>query len=242
MATPLIDTTPVTTHYPLAVGSGSLTFPTAVAIGSPTGFAPPDRVLFRLTDLLQGCTTSSSPEIRLREKQADPVGSWLASTQGMVLEVASAPPGTYARALDELKGDLGVTLTYVARCLGMQRSAVYRWYDGRSPHAANRARLETIREFGKRWRAARLPPLRNYWESTIPGTTKTLGDLLSSPTLDVAMLDGAIDKLIHQAASISSRPHRLGFPARRRNRERERERLSVLNTMTSHEDEEKAPE
>jgi hypothetical protein len=242
MATPLIDTTPVTTHYPLALGSGSLTLPTPVEVGSPTGFALPVRVLFRLTDLLQGFTTSTSPEVRLREKHSDPVGTWLASTQDMLLEVPTAPPGTYARALDELKADLGVTLTYVARCLGMQRSAVYRWYDGRSPHPANRARLETIREFGKRWRTARLPPLRNYWESTLPGTSRTLGDLLSSPTLDVAMLETAIDNLAHHTAAIPSRPPRLGFPARRRNRERERERLSVLNATTSHEDEEKAPE
>jgi hypothetical protein len=153
----------------------------------------------------------------------------------MLAEVAHAPPGTYARALDELKANLGVTLTYVAHCLAMQRSAVYRWYDGRNPHAANRARLETLREFANRWRAAQLPSLRNYWESVVPGTAATLGNLLSSQTLDIASLNAAIDRLITGPATMPPKPPQLGFPGRPRNRQKERERLSVLSPTTSRE-------
>jgi hypothetical protein len=238
MASPLINTTPINTHYPIAWGSGSLvTSPALEDLGSLTTFAPPHRILYLLTELLCGHTGNSSPELRLREKSADIVGSWLASTEGMVVEVTNIPPGTYARALDELKTNLGVTLTYIARCLAMQRSAIYRWYDGRNPHPANRARLETLREFAVRWSAAQLPSLRNYWESTVPGTTVTLGELLSSQTLEIATLNAALDSVMSHAGTMPPKTPRLGFPSRRRDRQKDRDRLSVLAPTTSHEDE-----
>jgi hypothetical protein len=237
MASPLINTTPIATHYPVAVGSGSLVSYQALEdLGIPTTFAPPHRVLYLLTGLLCGYIGNSSPEVRLREKSADVVGSWLASTEGMIAESTSAPSGTYARALEELKANLGVTLTYVARCLAMQRSAIYKWYEGRYPHPANRARLKTLREFAARWRAAQLPSLRSYWESVIPGTAITLGELLSSQTLDITTLNAAIDNLLNRTGTMPPKTPRLGFPSRHRNRQKDHDRLSVLSPTTSHED------
>ncbi len=237
MASPLINSTPVATYYPIVMGSGSLVrSPELEDLGSQTTLAPPYRMLYLLTGLLCGDTGNSSPEVRLREKPSDVVGSWLASTEGMVLEATSTLPGAYARALDELKANLGVTLTYIARCLAMQRSAIYRWYDGRNPHPANRARLETLREFAHRWRAAQLPSLRSYWESAVPGTSRTLGELLSSQTLEITTLNAAIDSLLNRAEAMPPKIPRLGFPARRRDRKKDRERLSVLSPTTSHED------
>jgi hypothetical protein len=238
MEKPIINTTAPRTHYPLAVGSGSFVRKLPEDdIARPTSFAAPDNVLYLLTGMLCGHTSGSSTQVRLREKSADPIGTWLATTEGMLAEIAHALPGTYARALDELKTNLGVTLTYVAHCLAMQRSAVYRWYDGRNPHPGNRARLQTLREFANRWRAARLPSLRNYWDSIVPGTTATLGKLLSSQTLDITSLNAAIDRLITGPATMPPKPPQLGFPGRSRNRQKELERLSVLSPMTSHEDE-----
>src|SRR5882762_7663770 len=148
MATPLINTLPTTTYMFSDDGSGSQ----GVAVlrfnlGSPTGVAQTGRVYYSLTDLLTGHSPNSAPMLALRQKSIDLVGSWLASTEDMLLEADNKPPGTYARALDELKENLDVTLTYIARCLALQRSAIYRWYEGRLPHAANRSRLETVREF-----------------------------------------------------------------------------------------------
>jgi hypothetical protein len=237
MEKPIINTMAPRMHYPLAVGSGSLVRkPPQDDIARPTSFAAPDNVLYLLTGMLYGYTGGSSPQVRLRERSADPIGTWLVSTDGMLAQVAHTPPGTYARALDEIKANLGVTITYVAHCLAMQRSAIYRWYDGRNPHPANRARLETLREFANRWRAARLPSLRNYWESVIPGTAATLGKLLSSQTLDITSLNAAMDRLINRPATMPPKAPRLGFPGRSRNRQKELERLSVLSPMTSRED------
>jgi hypothetical protein len=118
----------------------------------------------------------------------------------------------------------------------MQRSAIYKWYDGRNPHPANRARLETLREFAVRWRVSQLPSLRSYWESTVPGTSSTLGELLSSQTLEIATLNAAIDSLLNRTGTMPPKIPRLGFPARRRDRKKDRDRLSVLSPTTSHED------
>lgn len=239
MATPLINTLPATTYMFTDVGSGSQ--PVAVSrfdFGSPTGVAQPDRVYYSLTDLLAGHSLNSVPVLTLRVKPTDVVGSWLASTEGMLLEPDASPPGTYARALDELKENLGVTLTYIARCLALQRSAIYRWYEGRHPHAANRSRLETLREFASAWRAAKLPSLRNYWETPVPGTAATLGQLLSSDALDITALRGAIDSLIAGTRAMPPKAPRLGFPGRKRDQQKDRARLSVLIPPTSHEDDE----
>lgn len=237
MERPLINTTTSRVHYPIAIGSGSMVrqLPQEPA-ARPTSFAAPDNVLYLLTGMLCGYSTGTAPQVRLRERPTDPIGTWLVSTDGMLTENARTPPGTYPRALEELKTNLGVTLTYVARCLSMQRSAIYRWYEGRNPHPANRARLQTLREFGNRWRAAELPSLRNYWESVVPGTEVTLGSLLSSQTLDIAALNAAIEQLIHRPATMPPKAPRLGFPGRPRNRHNERERLSTLSPTTSRED------
>lgn len=236
MEQPLINTTAPRVHYPIAVGSGSLVRQlTQDYPASPTSFAAPDNVLYLLTGMLYGCSTGSSPQVRLRERPADPIGTWLISTDGMLTERVRTPRGTYVRALEELKANLGVTLTYVAQCLAMQRSAIYRWYEGRNPHPANRARLETLSEFGNRWRAAGLGSLRSYWESVVPGTEVTLGNLLSSQTLDLSALNSAITLLIHRPESIQPKAPRLGFLGRTRNRRIERERLSTLSPTTSRE-------
>lgn len=239
MATPLINTLPATTYMFTDDGSGSQ----GVAalrfnLGSPTGVAQPGRVYYSLTDFLTGHSSNSAPVLTLREKPIDLVGSWLASTEDMLLEPDNKPPGTYARALDELKANLGVTLTYIARCLALQRSAIYRWYEGRHPHAANRSRLETVREFASAWRAAKLPSLRIYWDTSVPGTTATLGQLLSSNALDITALRRAIDSLVSGTGTMSPKAPRLGFPGRKRDRQKDRERLSVLIPPTSHEDDE----
>ena len=237
MATPLINTVPMTAHVPVDLGSGSNSNASAQPdFGSPTGIAPRNHVYYLLTDLLHGHSSNSAPTALLREKSADPVGQWLYSTERMLLEVDGRPPASYARALEELKANMGVTLTYIARCLGMQRSAIYRWYEGRQPHAANRSRLETIREFAAAWRAAKQPSLRSYWDASVPGSNSTLGELLSSETLDVTALRGAIVGLIGGAPTIAPKAPRLGFPGRERNRLRDQDRLSVLIPPTSRED------
>jgi hypothetical protein len=153
----------------------------------------------------------------------------------MLIEGEWAPPGTYARALDELKDAFGVTLTYIARCLHMQRSALYRWYEGRQPHPTNRSRLKTLQEFANVWRAARLPSLRNYWETPVPGHGATLGQLLSADVLNINSLRDAISRLTNGAATMQPTRRKLGFPARRRDRVLERERLYEFVAPTSHE-------
>jgi hypothetical protein len=224
-------------HYPIAIGSGSLIRQASHDHAArPTSFAAPDNVLYLLTGMLCGYSAGTSPQVRLRERPTDPIGTWLVSTDGILTENARTPLGTYVQALEELKSNLGVTLTYVAQCLAMQRSAIYRWYEGRNPHPANRARLETLREFGNRWRAAKLASLRNYWESVVPGTEVTLGTLLSAQTLDIAALSAAIERLIYRPATMSPKAPRLGFPGRPRSRHIERERLSTLSPTTSRED------
>lgn len=241
MATPLMNTVPVVNTtadaYFLVVGSGSmLSRPMNSYFGNPTG-APADTILYRLTDLLQGDETSTAPTVVLREKPANPVGQWLESTQDMLPEIEVTPLGAYARALDELKSNLGVTLTYVAKCLGLQRSAIYKWYEGRQPHASNRSRLKTINEFAAAWKAARLPSLRNYWDISIPGSRSTLGELLSAQTLDIVALRTAIDSITGNAAALPKAP-RLGFPDRKPNPQKDREKLSALISQTSREDDE----
>ena len=236
MERPLINTTASRVHYPIAIGSGSLLRKLPQDHEAcPTSFAAPDSVLYLLTAMLYGFSTGSSPQLRLRERPSDPIGTWLISTDGMLTESGHTPRGTYVRALEELKANLGVTLTYVAQCLAMQRSAIYRWYEGRSPHPANRARLETLCEFGNRWRMAKLGSLRNYWESVVPGTEVTLGNLLSSQTLDISALNAAIERLIHRPGTMPPKAPRLGFSGRPRNRDIHRERLSTLSPMTSRE-------
>jgi hypothetical protein len=216
------------------VGSGS---PAAgirqFAFGTATTAAEPGSVYYSLTEQAIEKSGSSVPVIVLREKSLDPIGTWLASTEGMLLEGDPSPPGAYARALDELKESLDVTLTYVARCLGMQRSAVYRWYDGRQPHAANRSRLKTLQEFSSAWRAARLPSLRNYWDARVPESGSTLGQLLSADVLDINALRDAIVRL---TAGMPTRRPQLGFPGRKRDRQKDRERLYDLAPPTSRED------
>lgn len=217
------------------VGSGpALGTVSQFAFGTATTAAAPGRAYYSLNDLVPAHSLSSMPVVVLREKEPNPVGTWLASTEGMLMEGEWHPPGTYARALDELKDSLGVTLTYIAQCLGMQRSAVYRWYDGRQPHATNRSRLKTLQEFSAVWRAARLPSLRNYWETLVPGEDRTLGQLLSADVLNISSLRDAITRLTTGSTMQPKRP-KLGFSGRSRDRTRDRERLYVLAPPTSHE-------
>lgn len=219
------------------VGSGSPAAGiTQFAFGTASTAGQPGSVYYSLTGLPAGHSLSSVPVVALREKARDPIGTWLASTEGMLLEGDCSPPGTYARALDELKDSLGVTLTYVARCLGMQRSAVYRWYDGRQPHATNRSRLKTLQEFSSAWRAARLPSLRNYWETPVPETDVTLGELLSADALEINALRDAIARLTAGIGTMLPKRPRLGFPGRKRNRQKDRQRLYDLVSPTSRED------
>jgi hypothetical protein len=216
------------------VGSGSPAAGiTQFAFGTATTTAEPGRVYYSMTDFPAGHGLNSVPVVVLRERARDPIGTWLASTEGMLLEADRSPPGTYARALDELKRDLGVTLTYVAQCLRMQRSAVYRWYDGRQPHATNRSRLRTLQEFSSAWRAARLPSLRNYWETVVPEIGATVGQILSAEVLEINAFRHAITHLT--AGTVPPKRPRLGFPGRKRDRQKERERLHDLAPPTSHE-------
>jgi hypothetical protein len=223
------------------VGSGSRAAGiTQFAFGTATTAAEPGRVYYSITDVPAGHGLNSVPVVVLRERVRDPIGAWLASTEGMLLEADRSPPGTYARALDELKKDLGVTLTYVAQCLRMQRSAVYRWYDGRQPHATNRSRLRSLQEFSSAWRAARLPSLRNYWETVVPEIGATVGDILSAVVLEINALLHAITHLT--ADTVPPKRPRLGFPGRKRDRQKERERLYDLVPPTSHEDDDEGGE
>lgn len=145
-------------------------------------------------------------------------------------------PVDYGRILDELKSALDVTLSHVARCLRLQRSAVYKWYQGATPHAPNRSRIEAMREFAHAWRVAHLASLRTYWDVRVPGGQATLGEMLSGETLDVPVLRSAIRALATRPASVQS--SRLGFPNRKRDRAKDREWLETNLPSTSHEDEE----
>jgi hypothetical protein len=118
----------------------------------------------------------------------------------------------------------------------MQRSAVYRWYDGRQPHATNRSRLKTLQEFSSAWRAARLPSLRIYWETLVPETGATLGQLLSADALEINALRDAIAGLTAGTGTMPPKRQQLGFPGRKRDRQKDRERLYDLVSPTSHED------
>lgn len=217
------------------VGSGSVAEGvTRFAFGEATRVAEPGYVYYSVTDIAVRHGLNSVPVVVLRRKTTGPIGTWLASTDGMLLEADRSLPGTYARALDELKESLGVTLTYVAQCLRMQRSAVYRWYDGRQPHASNRSRLKTLQEFSSAWRAAKLPSIRNYWETVIPDLDTTLGGILSADVLEINALRHAITHLA--AGAVQPKRPRLGFPGRKRDRFKDRERLHDLISPTSHED------
>ena len=216
------------------VGSGSSAAGiTLFAFGEATRNAEPGCAYYSVADIAARHGLNSVPVVVLREKAPDPIGTWLASTDGMLLEADRSLPGTYARALDELKDSLGVTITYVAQCLRMQRSALYRWYDGRQPHASNRSRLKTLQEFSSAWRVARLPSLRNYWETAIPEIGTTLGEILCAEVLEINALRHAITHLT--TGVIQPKRPRLGFPSRRRDRSKDRERLYDLIPPTSHE-------
>jgi hypothetical protein len=209
------------------VGSGSPAAGiTQFAFGTATTTAEPGHVYYSITGIPAGRGLSSVPVVVLRKRAQDPIGSWLASTEGMLLEADRSPPGTYARALDELKKDLGITLTYVAQCLRMRRSAVYRWYDGRQPHATNRSRLRTLQEFSSGWRAAKLPSLRNYWETLVPEIGATIGQILSAEVLEINALRHVISHLT--AGTVPPKRLRLGFSDRKRDRRKDRERLYDL--------------
>jgi hypothetical protein len=224
------------------VGSGSsLGAVTQFVFGTATTAAESGRVHYAVQDLAKELSVSSAPHLVLVEKTRDPLGAWLASTEGMLVEGEWNPPGAYARALDEVKDHLGVTLTYIARCLRMQRSAVYRWYDGRQPHASNRSRLKTLQEFATVWHTARLPSLRNYWDTPVTdqaaaaGRGATLGQLLSAEVLNINSLRDAIARLTSGAAPLQPTRPKLGFPGRKRDRERDRQRFYDLVPPTSHE-------
>jgi len=238
MATPLINTVPSKYVVPLDPGSGSSTYITTDDWITSTSIGPSAHLYYRLEDFLESYNSASSPVTVLREKPADRVGRWLASTDGMVPVFNVVPLLPYAKILDELKVNLSTTLTYVARCLCMQRSAIYKWYEGRQPHAANRSRLETIREFASAWKAANLPPLRNYWDFEVPGVDMTLGSCLSAETLDINGLRLAIINIARKPIGQNPPQPLLGFPGRKRDRKRDRERLGTLAPPISFEDDE----
>lgn len=235
MAAPVTHTLRPSDYLAASVGSGSNGNASVHAgFGTPTAMGRPDLVYYPASRIVHGRSSSGSP-VNLLQTRPDPVGSWLASTAGILPETDNSPPGTYARALNDLKASLGVTLTYIAKSLGMQRSAVYKWYEGRQPHAANRSRLNTVSEFAASWRAARLPSLRNYWETPVPGTHSTLGQLLSAEALNVDALRHAIDTLVRNTAAMPPKAPRLGFPRRPHDRQADREHLSLFIPSTSSE-------
>jgi hypothetical protein len=238
MATPLINTLPATPYLHTSGGSGSNPVPSpSVELGNATAAAGPNQLRYDLVDLLPGRSTGTVATVTWRHP-SDLVGAWLEGADDLPLEAANVPPGAYARALDEIKSNLGTTLTYVACCLGMQRSAVYRWYEGRLPHPANRTRLKTLQEFALAWKAANLPSLRAYWESEVPGTGQTLGKLLSAEALDITALRAGVAALVAGADVMQPKSAPLGFRDRARNRQRERDRLSELAPSVSNEGDE----
>jgi transcriptional regulator with XRE-family HTH domain len=236
METLLINTIPSTQYLYTSGGSGSSSVPNpSVEVGNATAAADPNQLRYDLAGLLPGRITGTVATVIWRASPSDLVGAWLEGASDCAVEATNVPSGAYARALDEIRSDLGITLTYVAHCLGMQRSAVYRWYEGALPHPANRTRLKTLQEFARVWKAANLPSLRTYWESEVPATGKTLGQLLSASALDIAALRAAVEALVAGAKLIQPKSARLGFRDRARNRQKERERLRELAPEASHE-------
>ena len=163
------------------------------------------------------------------------IGDWFLNLPASLVTIADKHSSEYAKAVDQLKSELNVSLSFIARCLGVRRSALYKWYEGSIPQGANRSRLNTISEFSEVWREANLPSLRNYWELRMPGTSSTIGEILSSSVLDVNLLRTILEFVMHHSKSRSIRGRRFGFPNRKRNLQRDQERLSVISSPISRE-------
>jgi len=211
------------------LGSGSRPGSSPFELGTPTRLAPPRTVyvsIGRRSDL-RGHFLADAGDL----------GAWLINSVGAISDQVPSSSGVYAAALDRLKSDLDVPLVYVARCLGLRRGAVYKWYSGTLPHAANRSRLETIKEFGVAWRTAGLPSLRLYWDYKALGASLSLGDLLSAETVDLNALQESIGAIVAGSRTTSPRKQRLGFARPKGNPKKDRQRLSALVSQTSREDE-----
>ena len=118
--------------------------------------------------------------------------------------------------LDELKSTLDVTLSYVARSLGLQRSAVYKWYQGSTPWRTARA----LKRSDARGLAHGAPAVaQELLGRQGAGQAGDLGDLLSGQELDLPFLRSVIRALAAVPQAAARRP-RLGFPgAQTRSRE-----------------------
>ncbi len=104
----------------------------------------------------------------------------------------SAQPAQSGEALDRVTDRLGITMSQVASALRLTRPTLYRWYEGRQPHASNQARLAALEEFADAWHAARLPAIRHHWTRRIPDLAQTLGELLTQDRLTAAQLRKAL--------------------------------------------------
>lgn len=90
--------------------------------------------------------------------------------------------------IDRIRERLGISMTQLAAVLHLQRTTLYKWYQGRQPHAGTEARIAAVEAFAGAWAAQALLPLGKFWDVKIPATNLRVCDVLCDPLRDQTAL------------------------------------------------------
>jgi transcriptional regulator with XRE-family HTH domain len=96
------------------------------------------------------------------------------------------------QALDKIQSQLGLTKSHLARTLQVERPTIYQWKRGSQPRQESAQRIAALAGFADEWKAAGLGSARASWNMKPIGEIRTLGELLTAPSLDAAALTLAV--------------------------------------------------
>lgn len=209
----IFDSSPA--EHAFHVGSGSGLFWPWAPMQTLERAAPPtggDYYAMRLRDAGRFAGTGSVVRLTVSSRPTDFSGvSWL--EEPFFPSTAATPASSIGQVLDEICAHLGITMSQLAAALRLTRPTLYRWYEGRQPHAGNKARLAALEEFARGWQRAGLPAARQHWARGIPALGQTLGEFLTGETLAAPTLFGALP---HITQAVQGRPAIEPLPPRKR--------------------------
>ena len=155
--------------------------------------------------------TSAIPTVTVEDFDAEPWSRWSkASTDAFQKAAAAAKEAPSAAArlrverLTALQAALGLSMSDLARALGLSRPGLYKWLDTSSDvklQGASRERLAAVERIAKQWRERSTAPLSSVSNEPL-ADGHTVFTMMIVDQIDEAAIVGAFDELLVMLAGM----------------------------------------
>lgn len=182
--------------------------------------------------LLSSASEASSPHSSLIRGLLDAIArspNLQDAIYAALTDIAAAPESRTAEPLwlerlQKIESVMGLTRSQLAQALLVERATLYQWFRGAQPRPRTLARIDELSRVARAWQAAGLGSARGLWYLRPPQGQRSLGELLSADSLDLAQLHALIRMMgrdskrleIVQPAGIEGFPAEDAAEARRR--------------------------